>query len=137
MRGKNRLRWRNRRDTLPARRHRRRQRRRDVERQGEYDPIEVHPSSVARGVRSRLVGALGALVVTLGCLGVGVATSLSTFFAVFALTIGLSSFGAGVALVMSARHEEKVHQIADQLDRGDLLESLAEEPSDGTDGTVA
>jgi hypothetical protein len=80
---------------------------------------------------------MGALIVTLGCLGVGVATSLSTFFAVFALTIGLSSFGAGVALVMSARHEEKVHEIADELDRGILLESMPDESSHGTDGNVS
>ncbi len=89
-------------------------------------------------MRSRLVGALAALVVTLGCFAVGIATSLSTFPAVFALTLGLSSFGAGVSLLLSARDEEKIHELATELDRADLLESLPDENTpEGTDGTIA
>ena len=84
-----------------------------------------------------------ALALTLLCIVVGITSTLSTFAATFAFTIGLSSFGAAVALIMSARNEEQVHEFAAKLDGSDIFEpSIPSDPllfgseDDGTDGTV-
>lgn len=77
--------------------------------------MQVDPQSALRGVRARLVGAVGATSVTLVCLLYAMLSSLSTFGATFALTVGLCSFGAAVALLLSARHEEEVHELAAEL----------------------
>lgn len=70
-----------------------------------------------RGVRSRLFGALVAVVITLGCAIYAIVSAMSSFGATFALTVGLCSFGAAVALLLSARQEEKVHAFAAQMER--------------------
>lgn len=136
----NRFRWRERRDTLTARRHRRRRRRRDLQRSECYEPEPADPDSASRGVRNRLAGAMVAVALTSICIGTGLVIPLSWFAATFAFTLGFSSFGAGIALVLSARHEERVHELAAQLDAEDVLAPLpdgGEDPAEasGTDGT--
>jgi hypothetical protein len=126
-----RLRWRDKRDSLVARRHRRRHRRRHITRPGEYKPVRADAGSASRGVRSRLLGALGASLTTLVCLVVTLMTGLSTFGGTFAVTVGLSSFGFAIALVLSARHEEQVHALANHLER-DLPPLSREQTSNDT-----
>jgi len=140
----NRERWRDRRDTLTARRHRRRRRRRDLDRTEHYEPRPADPKSASRGVRKRLAGAFVAVALTAGCLGVGFVVPLSSFAAIFAFTLGLSSFGAGIGLILSARHEEEVHALAARLDSGEALELPERDEggpgrvrrAGGTDGSV-
>ncbi len=79
--------------------------------------MEVDPQSAMRGVRSRLVGAVMAASVTLVCVLYAMLSSLGSFGATFALTVGICSFGAAVALLLSARHEEEVHELAFQFDK--------------------
>ncbi|QDG53375.1 hypothetical protein FIV42_22305 [Persicimonas caeni] len=110
-----RRRWRNTRDTIPARRRRRRTHRRDHKRGGTYYPMRVDPQSALRGVRTRLVGAVIAASTTLVCVLYAMLTSMSSFGSTFALTFGLCSFGAAVALLLSARHEEEVHELASEF----------------------
>lgn len=132
MRKRAQLRWREKRDSLVGKRRRRRRRRRDVRRGGDYLPVRVDPSTAARGVRSRLRGAVAALTVTAVCAATLVLSPLSTFAAIFALTMGVSSFAAAVGLVLSARREEEVHEFALQLDRVDREEPIlppADEPA--------
>ncbi len=75
----------------------------------------VDSQAALRGVRARLIGAVAAASVTLVCLLYAVLSSLSSFGVTFALTVGLCSFGAAVALLLSARHEEEVHELATEL----------------------
>ena len=104
--------------------------------------MEVDPNSAARGVRSRLAGALAALALTLSCILVVVTSGLSVYVTSFAFTVGFTSFGVAVALIMSARHEEEIHEVAARLDAADFLEALPDESvidgeeSEGTDGSV-
>ena len=95
--------------------------------------MEFDPHSASRGVRSRLVGAIAGLAVTLLCILIGFVFPLSTFATTFAFTLGFSSFGAAVALLMSARQEEEMHEIGAQLDAPEV-DALPEE--DGTDGNL-
>lgn len=92
--------------------------------------MQVDPDSALKGVRTRLVGALAAAAVTLVCFMYAMLSSLSSFGGTFALTIGVCSFGAAVALLLSARHEEEVHELASSFEREDLrsLEQLGEAP---------
>lgn len=113
--------------------------------------METDPGAAQRGVRTRLWTAAGTLGVTAVCFAIVVATSLSTFGAIFALTSGLATLGASIGLLMSARHEEQVHEVAAELDgetEAPLLPETGdvEVPSsqgvegtkpDGTDGSVA
>jgi hypothetical protein len=85
-----------------------------------------------------------AVALTSLCIGTGLVISLSWFAMTFAFTLGFSSLGAGVALVLSARHEERVHELAAQLDAEEVLpglpegraESAGEVGADGTDGSL-
>lgn len=128
MKRTNRIRWRHKRDTLPARRRGRRRHRRDRGIGSEYTPMKIDPRSALRGVRSRLMGAMGAASMTLICMLYALATSIGSFGATFAFTTGLCSFAAAVALLLSARHEEEVHQLASDFARADLLE-VEDEPA--------
>ena len=132
MRRGRRVRWRETRDTLPARRRRRRSHRRDVERGGSYDPIEVDPGVALHGVRSRLLGAAGSAALTVACVAFGLLLSLGSFAGTFALTTACCSLGAAMGLLLSARHEERVHQLAATFEES----NTALEPDDGSDGDV-
>lgn len=99
----------------------------------------------------RLWTAAGTLGVTAVCFAIVVVTSLSTFGSIFALTSGLASLGASIGLLMSARHEEQVHEVASELD-GESEPPVLPEPDEmeiravesepgrrapaGTDGSV-
>lgn len=122
MRRGKRIRWRDSRSTLPARRKRRRRRRRDTKRGGTYYPMEVEADVARSGVRSRLVGAVFAAMLTLASVIAGILAPHS-FGAIFGFTTGLCSFGAAVGLLMSARHEEQVHALAASLDDSKLLDT--------------
>ena len=153
MRRGKRIRWRDSRSTLPARRKRRRRRRRDVERGGTYYPMEVSADAARSGVRSRLYGAVLAVLLTVLSVVAGMLAPHS-FGAILGFTTGLCSLGAAVGLLMSARHEEQVHALAASLEDAPLLESdadvmdvepkqMADEPerialpaADHTDGAV-
>ena len=78
--------------------------------------MRVDPQSALRGVRTRLVGAVAAASITLICVLYAMLSSLSSFGSTFALTVGVCAFGAAVALLMSARHEEEVHEMAAGFD---------------------
>ena len=119
-------RWRHTRDTIPARRRRRRTHRRDTKRGGTYYPMQVEPGSAQKGIRMRLIGAVVAASTTLLCIIYAMLSSIGTFGATFALAVGLCSFGAAVGLVLSARHEEEVHQLAARFADLALVEGEAD-----------
>ena len=82
-----------------------------------YEPILVDADAASRGVRSRLYVASAAAALTLACL-LGMALGGQGTFAMIAL--GSMAFGgllATLTLVLSARREEVVHQLASDLDR--------------------
>jgi hypothetical protein len=72
----------------------------------------VDSQSALRGVRSRLIGAVAAASITLACLLYAMLSTLNSFGSTFALTVAMCSFGAAVALLLSARQEEEVHEMA-------------------------
>lgn len=129
------MRWRDSRSTLPARRRRRRSRRRDIERGGSYNPIEVSSDAASSGVRFRLVGAVFAVLVTVLSVIAGI-TAPHSFGAILGIITGLCSFGAAVGLLMSARHEEEVHELAAAFDEHALLEDERADQSIETDGLL-
>ena len=109
-------RWRERRDDWPGRRRRRSPRRdRPVSRY--YLPIEVDAGSANRGIQTRLLGAMGAAILTVLCLLSIFMASEITLGSIFPLAVGLGSLGLSLALTMSARREEIVHQVAGELNR--------------------
>jgi hypothetical protein len=110
-----RTRWRDRRDTLPARRRRRRARRRTHPADADYYPMEVDGGEANRGVRARLLGAVGAASLTAICLIAVISAPVFTLATVFALTVAIGSLGLSVSLAVSARDEEIVHEMAGRL----------------------
>ena len=128
-------RWRDSRDTLPARRRRRAARRRDSPASKEYAPFEVDAGSATRGIQARLVGGLLAAMLFLGCMLSVVFAPAITLGSVLAVSVGICSLGLSLSLIMSARKEEIVHQVAGELMQD--LERHRERPSLGDeDGTV-
>src|SRR5690554_2145314 len=111
-------RWRDTRDSLPARRRRRRARRRDQRCSRDYSPMIVDSEVALRGVRMRLLGAVSAVLFTMICAAYVFFTAMSSFGATFAVAVGLCSFGAAVGLLLSARQEEYVHAYAARMERG-------------------
>lgn len=107
--------WRDRRDTLPSRRRRRRAHRRDRNSSHEYHPILVDAQEANRGIRTRLLGAMASALVTVVCLLSIFLAPQFTLASTFALSVAVGSFGLSMALSMSARREEIFHQIAGQL----------------------
>jgi hypothetical protein len=93
-----------------------------------YNPIEVSSDVAQSGVRSRLMGAVFAVVLTLASVVAGILAPHS-FGAIFGFTTGLCSFGAAVGLLMSARHEEQVHALAASMDEPLLLDDRSEDDS--------
>ncbi len=125
-------RWRDGRDTLPARRRRRRAHRRDRDSSREYHPMKVDAQSASRGIRSRLLGAMLSAMITVICLLSIVLAPELTLGSTFAITVGIASLGLSMALTMSARREEIVHQVAgrlnEEIDRSQRSLPPAEEP---------
>lgn len=118
-----RRRWRERRDTLAGRRRRRRARRRSHGDDAEYYPMVVDGNEAHRGVRSRLLGAVAAAVVTAICLVAIVAAPHWSAATAVAMTLAMGSFGVSMSLAVSARDEELVHEMA-----GRLSADLGDEP---------
>lgn len=110
-------RWRDQRDSIPARRRRRRSRRRDKPASQYYRPVEVDPDLASRGVRARLAGGVAAALVTAFCLLTIFWTPVITLASAFSFFLAIGSLGLSFALIMSARREELVHQMADRLNR--------------------
>ncbi len=108
-------RWRDRRDTLPARRRRRRAHRRDRSPSRTYYPMKVEADTVSRGIFTRLLGAMGSALVTVICLASLLLAPELTIGSIFPFTVAIGSLGLSVALTMSARREEIVHQVAGRL----------------------
>ncbi len=108
-------RWRDRRDTLPAIRRRRRAKRRDRDASRHYYPMEVDANSASRGIQMRLLGAMASAMVTVVCVLTILLSSEITLGAIFPFTVAVGSLGLSIALTMSARREEIVHQVAGQL----------------------
>lgn len=131
-----RRRWRDRRDTLPARRRRRRTRRRDHEASSEYFPMKVDANSASKGIRTRLLGAMTSALVKVGCVLSIVLAPEITLAAIFPLTVAIASLGLSIALTMSARREELVHQVAGRLvaELEDVKPALPPATNGDTDG---
>ena len=110
-----RRRWRDKRDTLPARRRRRRSRRRDLSASREYFPMEVDANSASKGIQTRLLGAMASAMVTVVCVLSIVLAPEIALGAIFPLTVAIGSLGLSIALTMSARREEIVHEAAGRL----------------------
>ena len=110
-------RWRDQRDTLPARRRRRRAHRRDRNSSRDYHPMKVDSRSANRGIQSRLLGAMLSAMITVVCLLSIVLAPEITLGSTFAITVGIASLGLSMALTMSARREEIVHQVAGRLNQ--------------------
>ncbi len=129
-------RWRDRRDTLPARRRRRRTHRRDSPPSRSYYPMVVDSRSANRGIQARLVGAMAAALVTVICL-ISLFLAPITLGSTFALSIAVGSLGLSIALIMSARREEIVHQVAGELTRDvDQPRALPPGSQDGSVGKI-
>jgi len=108
-------RWRDRRDTVPARRKRRRVHRRDFPASSSYVPQPVDPHLATRGVQSRLLGAAGLAALTVACVLAVIFAPGFSYDTAFLLAMGTGSLGLAIALIMGARREEIVHGIAHQL----------------------
>ena len=112
-----RRRWRERRDDWPGRR-RRRIPRRDRQTSRYYFPMKVDSRAANRGIQTRLLGAMGSALLTVVCLLSIFLASEITLGSTFPLAVGLGSLGLSIALTMSARREEIVHQVAGELNEG-------------------
>lgn len=108
-------RWRDRRDTVTARRKRRRLHRRDFPASQVYEPAPIDPRLATRGVQSRLLGAAGLAALTVACVLAVIFAPGFSYELAFLLTMGTGSLGLAIALIMGARREEIVHGIAHQL----------------------
>lgn len=104
--------------------------RRDRTASREYFPMEVDASSASRGIRTRLLGAMASAAVTVVCFLVVFLAPELTLGAIFPISVALGSLGLSIALTMSARREEIVHQVAGELtadfDEPPRLEELCE-----------
>jgi len=99
----------------------------------------VRPDAVKRGVQSRLLGAALCAFVTLVCLGALIGLDLHRFTMMAIASLGMGSVASTVAMALSARREEHIHQLASELTRPiGLLEhqSATMEDASPTDGSV-
>src|SRR5690554_4960532 len=72
-----------------------------------------------RGVQSRLFGGVLTALLTLGCIAFVLTASSITMGVTFAFTIGTYSLAASIALLMSARQEEVIHQFSQCVSEDD------------------
>lgn len=93
----------------------RRNRRRDTPRGAHYEPLRVDAKAAERGVRTRLLGGVLAGALTFACAlaVIFMAPDKFTFLALTALAV--SGLLVAISLIMSARREELVHQLASDL----------------------
>mgnify|MGYP000253463087 FL=1 len=93
----------------------RRNRRRDTPRGYHYEPLRVDAKAAERGVRTRLLGGVLAGAMTFACAlaVIFMAPDKFTFLALTALAV--SGLLVAISLILSARREEIVHQLASDL----------------------
>ena len=104
----------------------------------EYAPLVVDPRSARQGVSARLWGALLSLSLTALC-AVALLTIVEAHLVMLAVMItAAGSLSLAVAMLLSARREEQVHQLAHQLlqDSQALSPALLEGEDAMTDGSV-
>lgn len=77
-----------------------------------YRPMIVASDTALRGVQSRLLGGVLTALLTLCCIAFVLTSPGITMAVTFAFTIGTYSLAASIALLMSARQEEIVHQLS-------------------------
>lgn len=87
--------------------------------------MKVDSRAASRGIRTRLAGAIGSAVLTVICLLSIVFAPEITLGSVLPLAVGLGSLGLSIALTMSARREEIVHQVAGQLNEDQGAPSMS------------
>lgn len=97
----------------------------------DYTPIHVPRDAAARGVRARLYVAAIAGALTLLCLLQIVLGRPETYAFIALATMGSSGLLATVTLVLSARREEEVHQLASEMSREIPLLPAGEGGADG------
>jgi len=103
------------------RRRARRAHRRETRRSGYYEPIHVDSRAAERGVNVRLVAGGASAFIALACLASAALLDPTKFTLLGLICFGLSFAGAAISLVMSARREEIVHQLASDLSSDQLL----------------
>lgn len=123
------------------RQHIRRRPRRPARRSGEvsvhYEPIALDRGAATRGVRNRLYGAIFAAVLVWICAACLVVLPLSTFSALVLSGFGVGALSAVIAMLLSARREELMHQLASDLHHMPQLEHEPARPQHPTpDGSV-
>ncbi len=122
-------RWRDQRNTLPAKRRRRRTHRRDTPRGATYEPIVIEARMAQAGVRQRLWLGVLAVGFAMFCLLIMLAGPQSQFGSAAFASFGFTSLALAVASILSARREESVHRLANNLEHRTLLEDHGEDGS--------
>lgn len=115
-----------------SRRRQRRTPRRHKKRGDYYEPMVIDTSAAARGIQKQLYGALFAAAVTGICALCVVIFPMTKFTVMVLVSLGVGSLSASIAMLMSARREELVHQLASDLHNQPQLEYEPE----ATDGTI-
>lgn len=116
--------------TTASKRKRRRHARRDIRRGGEYFPMEVRANAAKRAASTRLWLATACASLTVTAVVAAVVSSQGAFALAALLILAFFSFNATVALVLSARREERVHGLV----AADPVPAQLE--FDGVDGSV-
>jgi len=93
----------------------RRTRRRDTPRGYHYEPLRVDAKAAERGVHVRLLGAIVAGAVTFASAFAVLAMSPDKFTFLALTALAVSGLLVTVSLILSARREELVHQLANDL----------------------
>lgn len=83
--------------------------------------MRLAPDAASRGVQARLSGALLTGLVTAVCLFSLLALQPAGFTAIALIITAIGAFTGSVSLILSARREELVHQLANDLLREDRL----------------
>lgn len=100
-----------------------------------YEPITVDKGAARRGVALRLYSAVAALVVVMACVSLLLLTSPEGFALAALVFFGLGALSMAVAMLLSARREELVHQLAHDMHHQMLLTHERHEAAkDGTLG---
>ena len=116
------------------RRLRRAQARAHTPRSGEYRPLKVSHGAARRGVRRRLLGAVGANAFVAASVVVLFVLQPQSFALLAGLVIAASFALVSLGLLLSAQAEEAMHQTAAALGREEPLRALP--GAEATDGTL-
>lgn len=117
------------------RRRPRRQSRRQKKRGAIYSPIVTDVDAATRGVRHRLYGASFAALMTFICILSCVFLPMTTFTMFVLVSFAMGTLSTSIAMLLSARREELVHQLASDLHEQILLEYEGD-VGNATDGTI-